>query len=428
MKKLSVFIASFDGILTRHSGVGSATIAYIRTIPEIRKALLLNRSIDLTFYALTNKYDASAWSRNLEIEKEVRDICHSTGGKLLTCLNNSSGDTHFGNIQNWTCVSASAATQAVQVLENNEFDYCIFMAHDTPYAMAPIYLVKQNFTKTKIIGTFTPHGTSLIHEKGEYNLDRIKWESEAFQEFNKNSNLFVCHISNFMKNHLHIDYGVNQESLLPMLNGIDFKELIKYKKQNIVKIFNKYNIPTNKPLIVTYGRGASYKGYDIFIEAVKKLKLPFHYVLQAVPYNPIDDIELKLKDATNGMNNITTIFEWSFDLPRMLLQWDKTFLTCLLSRREPGALIPAEIRYNAKSLCLVSDQDGLPCQVTDGVDGFITEIDSYEKVADKIKHIYQLPKDKQELIKRTGLNLIKENYNMRNNFSASFNNLVNKLI
>src|SRR3990167_10951416 len=88
MKKLSVFIASFDGILTRHSGVGSATIAYIRTIPEIRKALLLNRSIDLTFYALTNKYDASAWSRNLEIEKEVRDICHSTGGKLLTCLNN----------------------------------------------------------------------------------------------------------------------------------------------------------------------------------------------------------------------------------------------------------------------------------------------------------------------------------------------------
>jgi len=95
----------------------------------------------------------------------------------------------------------------------------------------------------------------------------------------------------------------------------------------------------------------------------------------------------------------------------------------VLSKFEPGAFIPAEIRVYGKPMALVSDKDGLPCQVTDGVDGFITGLKP-EAVTHKIREILSLPVAKQHEIARTGRRLILSDYDIVKNFCSAIERLI----
>src|SRR3989304_1274541 len=146
MKRIILFICSFDGIVTKHSGVGTATFGYFSSINKL-KSELFKKGCVLECHALTNGYNPDVLGYDKKLLEKVEDICESTGGKVHFCLNNSKGDVHFGGERNWNCVSASAATIASKIVEANNFDLAILIGVDTPYAFAPIYFVKQ--TKTK---------------------------------------------------------------------------------------------------------------------------------------------------------------------------------------------------------------------------------------------------------------------------------------
>ena len=427
MKKIALFLCSFDGIATKHSGVGTATFGYLSSIKDLRTKLQ-KHGLELECHAITNKYSSDVLGYDSELLTKATKICKDTGGNVHFCLNDSIGDVHFGNERNWNCVSASAATIASNIVENGQFDLAILIGIDTPYAFAPIYFSKQTRTETKLVGIFTPHSTSLIHERGSFNLSRIKWEQECISEINKTENLFVSYLNQYMYKHLNLDYGVASRALIPLLNGVNFDEIKIWSQKEIEDELTKWGIPTDKPLIFTYGRGAWYKGFDLFLEAAKKLGIPAHFVVQVAPYSPHERIEERIKEAAVGLNNKTLIFQWSFDLPRKIMQWKNTVLTAVLSRYEPGAFIPAEIRVYGNSVCLISDRDGLPCQVTDGQDGYICNIDSIDDIVTKMENIFNLDEKKKVEIKKNGKDLVYGEYDIQKNFNSGIMSLISKYI
>ncbi len=352
--------------------------------------------------------------------EKITDICKKTGGNVLTCFNYSDGFNQYGNIDNWQ--TASAATIAYELIKNDKPNDVIVIGVDTPFALTPAILNQQMDLNLNYYGVLVPHSTSLIHERGNYDLERIKFESKAIKIANNTENIFIGYINSYMKNHLCFDYGASERSLTPVLNGIVVDEVKIYSQEEIKNVMKINGVPLDKPIIFSFGRGVPYKGFDIFMKVAKRLEdLPHHFVVQVAPYTMKDPIIEELSSLKN--NNIILIFGFDFVFPRQLMQWNKTELVPVLSRYEPRAFIPAEIRIYGKPIALVSNVDGLPCQVDDGVNGFITRLE-LEEVERNIRRIVMLSREEKQRIAKNGREFVLTNYNMIVNFTNAIKKIL----
>lgn len=423
MKRVGLFICSHDGISCRYAGVGTAASGYLR---GVEKFIQDNSDVNLTCFAITGKYRTDSYTYNSELLNRNKKICEESGGSVKFVLNYSDGSYQYGDINSWYVASSSAAQFISDNIQNNTYDQVIILALDTPFAWTPQIVKKQNMDfPGKILGAWVPHSTSLIHERGGYNFDRLKWEMKVIESVNSVDGLYVTFLNEYMHQHLKLDYGVNKSKLIPLLNGIVHEEVPYYQDEEIEKTLLEYNIPTDKPLIISFGRGAKYKGFDIFLNSVKHLvDLPIHFVLQCSFFDPNDELLLELKEIAKSIPNLTLIPIFSYELPRRLLQWKKTEICAVLSENEPGAFIPAEIRVYGQAMALVSDRDGLPCQINDGIDGYITKLSDTQIIAKKMKHILEQSDYKKKEIRKSGKELVKNEYDIVKNFCDTLRKLI----
>jgi len=418
--KLSLIICAHDGISSLYAGVGTAVNGYFRAVENIQKEL--SGKYEVKVWGITPKYAESNYGFNTNQLKKVTDICKKTGGEVLTCLNYSDGFNQYGNMDNWLTASASAATIAYDVMKNDRPTDVIVVGVDTPFALTPAILNQQMDLNLNYYGVWMPHSTSLIHERGSYDVERIKFETKAIKIANNIENLFTGYLNSYMRRHLSFDYGASEESLTPILNGIVVDEVKLYSQKEIEEVIRAKGISLDKPIVFSFGRGVPYKGFDIFMKAAKRLEdLPYHFVVQAAPYTTQDPIVKELNLLKS--KNITLLFGLDFVFPRQLMQWNKTELVAVLSKYEPGAFIPAEIRVYGKPIALVSNIDGLPCQVNDGVDGFITSLE-LEEVEKNMRKILMLPEEEKQKIAKKGRKLVLNDYNMVTNFTNAIKRIL----
>jgi len=231
-----------------------------------------------------------------------------------------------------------------------------------------------------------------------------------------------------MYDHMQIEYGTHKDKLIPLLNGIYLPSVPYFSHSEIMSTLEEHNIPTDKPIIFSFGRGALYKGFDVYLNALRYLQdLPVHFILQVAFYSQNDPLLSYLKELAAPLSNISVLFQLSYILPRQIMQWKNTELVAVLSRNEPGAFIPAEIRIYGQAIALVSDRDGLPCQIENGIDGFITNIGSPEIVANKISEIISLDPTRKSLIRAAGKSRVLTEYDIVKNFSQGITALLNRL-
>lgn len=420
-KKLSLIILTHDGISRLSAGVGTATNGYFRSIDNIQKEL---KDYKVKIWGIMPKYTKNIYGFSPKQLGKITKICQLNGGGIRTCLNYSDCWDQYGNINNWPTASASGATIAYEIIKEDKPDVAMVIGVDTPFAQAHGIIQRQYDLPAKYIGIWIPHSTSLIHERGEYNTERLKFEMEAIRAGNEYGNLYTGYLNSYMKNHLSFDYGANDESLAPVLNGIVVDEIKKYSQEEIEKAMKEKNIPTNRPVVFSFGRGVPYKGFDLFMKAAKKLEdLPYHFVVQAAPYTMQDPIVKQLKSLKH--KNITLLLGLDFVFPRQLMQWNDTKLVAVLSKFEPGAFIPAEIRIYGKAVALVSDKDGLPCQVNEGIDGFVTGLE-VDEIVKNMRKILEMTEDKRQQIAEVGKKLILDKYDMIKNFTNAIKYLLEK--
>lgn len=418
-KKLNLIVLAHDGISSLYAGVGTAVNGYFKSVDRLKNEL---KEYDLKIWGIAPKYIEGNYGFNAKQLEKTTKICRSTGGDVLTCFNYSDGWNQYGNMKNWPAASASGATVAYEIIRQDKPDVAIVIGVDTPFAQTHGVIQQQYDLPAKYVGVWMPHSTSLIHERGNYDTRRLEFELEAIRMGNRHKNLFTGYLNPWMREHLAFDYGATDRSLTPLLNGIVIDELVEYSQKEIEKAMKEKGVSTDKPVVFSFGRGVPYKGFDLFMKAAKKLDdLPYHFVVQAAPYTMQDPIVEQLNTLKH--KNITLLLGLDFVFPRQLMQWNNTVLTAVLSKFEPGAFISAEIRIYGKTLAIVSDKDGLPVQVDNGKDGFITGLRE-DEIVKNMRMILEMPQEKKYQIAKKGRELILEKYDMTKNFTNAIKKLL----
>ena len=419
-RKLGIVICAHDGISSVYAGVGTAIDGYFSNIGELQQEL--GEEYEIRLWAITPWTAPSNCGYSSAQYEKVRGICRSTGGDVLECFNISDGFNQYGGFDNWNTTSPTAALLIHQVLKDYAPDDAIVIAACTPFALTPAILERHLDFEVNLRAVWIPYNSSLIEERGRYNTKRIEFELAAVRSINATPGLYAGYMNPFMQEHLGRDYGVQDDKFVPMSLGISEDQVPVHPQDEIRRAMEERSIPTDKPIVFSFGRGVHIKGFDIFMRAAAELAdLDCHFVLQVAAWSLDLPIVAELKKLK--LPNMTLMFGLDLVFPMQLMQWDNTELVAVLSRHEAAGIIPMEVRSYGKAMILVSKVGGLIRQVHHGVDGFITEL-PVEDVARTMREMITLPATRKSEIAAAGVKLIRDEYSTTKNFIATIRELL----
>lgn len=146
-----------------------------------------------------------------------------------------------------------------------------------------------------------------------------------------------------------------------------------------------------------------------------------------IPYSSRDPYIKEIQKQRDQVDKTATLlFGHNFLTPHLLMQWKRTKLVAVLSRQEPAGHVPNEFRFynNPSAQLLVSDRDGLPERVIDGMDGFITSINSLAKIKRKADVIFKLSPVKSKLIAKRGHQRVLRDYSIVSNIDRTLKRIM----
>lgn len=427
MNKIIINLIAHDGITSLYTGVGRIVYDSIRVLDGSK----------YTVNAITGKYNESCLGFNKIIKEETKNILNKTGGDLYECNNGSDGSVSYGNLENWAVASSSTAEILAKITAANPEATCINLCLDTPFAHVAIYA--NTFNLKNNIFIWIPHSTVLIHKVDSalkkvdgYLEKRLTWEREAIAYANNNKNNFVGYVGEFMKQHLLEDYAVHLDKLTPFINGLNIEDkrfTTPMTQADIEKILIKHNIPTDKKLLLSFGRLEPYKGFEFTIKIGGQLSNQnIQTVLLSQPYQTDDPNISEYQELMKQYNpEGIFLYDYGFDLPHAIIQWHKTHILLTPSVAEPFGLIPEEARlYKNNTMRIIcSENGGFPEQISNLVDGFLINLDELETANKLIEEISNLSDDKVTEINKLGYQRAITQYNLKINLEKSLNILLN---
>lgn len=216
--KTIINLFAHDGIVSHYTGVGTIAINYIYSLKKIFPAAVIN--------LITPSYNKNSLGYSKRIEKLNANIIASNNGKIYKLSNGSKGVRSFGDISNWNVLSKNSAKLIKLINRNNKGSRILNIFFDTPYAGIFDYLA-DFIEKNELINIWVPHSTAKIHKidsalpDSDKNMKkRISWELSAINRANKTKGCYVASIGEYMTEHLHNDYGVKKNKIVPFYNGL----------------------------------------------------------------------------------------------------------------------------------------------------------------------------------------------------------------
>ena len=413
---LAVIHITFEGIQLYGGGVCTVTRGHLQALSTLKEHFRKN-GIQITPYFAEIAYADDHPRRDKKFEEYAIKQIRQLGGDVAYLTNYSWGEEPFttwgvadlGPVDKWKAACASAATVALNFAKKHQA--AVIYCHDCVFALAALYSALQaEAFGADIRAVYVVHSTALTHELPLPNPDRLMAECAAIHWAKITPQVKIGYISEFIRGHLINDYGARLEDTIPTGNGLNPTDShFRLRSEvEIIKKLNEYNIPLDKPLLFSWGRAVSYKRFDVVLKAAHQLKDSLYSVVMVAPHS---DELLQLKKTLNL--DMSLIFNFDAELTACMLQWKNTVVTLVLAYLEPCGLTPMEIRMHAREkgpILITSNTGGLPEQVTDGVDGFLSEQDNVENVVSVIKKILTLPETELQKIRECGLKKILDNY------------------
>ncbi|MDA8189469.1 MAG: glycosyltransferase family 4 protein [Dehalococcoidales bacterium] len=413
---LAVIHLTFEGIQTFGGGVATVTRGHLAALPKLKEELA-REGINLTPYFAEIAYAREHERRDPQFQKHAEDEIARMGGQFAYLVNFTRGYlpsapwgvADIGDIENWKASSASGAAVALNFARRHQVSvaYC----HDSLFALAPIYAtLQEEACGVDLTAIYVIHATALTHELPMPNPQRLMVESVSIHWSKVTPKVKLGYISKFMSHHIVEDYGAKPEHMVPTGNGINPTDpFFRLRdKSHIVDKLRQYQIPTDVPLVFSWGRAVAYKKYDVVLKAAARLKGKVFPVIMVSPEYP-DLVDLKKQLGLDA----GLIFAFDPELVACTLQWENTLAAASLAYREPFGLTPVEIRMHGRkrgALVVVSNTGGLVEQVRDGVDGFVTKQDDPDDVAQVLQRILSMSEGEKDAVRRAGLQTVLDHY------------------
>ncbi|KND47696.1 MAG: hypothetical protein AB201_02040 [Parcubacteria bacterium C7867-006] len=388
MKK-HIIIATYDGISTHYSGVGTIAKNLVFALTKLSDTYDFKVSIA---YINVNKQSKVFNSQCFE---DSYNLVNKTGGLLIPLCNSTKGESEWDmwrSIKEWDYASISLVTALNLTLKFDEENYIIL--NDTPFLFFAKYKELVNDKKLKCF--YFPLSTGKNHAFGDegWRHNRIIEETMCFDLIAKDSNSKTIALGKRFSERMSEDYGLvfNESDFLQ--NGLCFEKYNEFldKKFNNedLKKFG-IEIDSNKKIIFSWGRCSIAKGFKELTRAWvnASVKLPDHFLVLQIPNNSGEkDYFDEVMEILSETSRYIVIDDFNPEIWRTILRTNNTDLVCIPSLMDPFPHTSIEAKLFSKDMnyiTMISDIDG-------AVDAFNPDESIYidprdtELFADKIIH------------------------------------------
>ncbi len=361
MKK-HLIIATYDGIATHYSGVGTIAKNIVSGLNELSEKSELKVSI-----AYVN-VDKTSRVFNGNCFESAENLVKKTGGMMIPLSNSTKGQSEWDmwrsfNEWNFTCVSL--VTTLNLILDPKEENLIIL--NDTPFLFFAKY--KELVLDKNLKCIYFPLSTGKNHAFGDpdWRANRIRVEERCFSLIAEDKNSKVVSLGKKFAERMHEDYGLNFSENDYLQNGLCFDA---YKKYLDLKFNNDdlkqfgINLEKDKKIIFSWGRCSIAKGFkELALVWVKVNKvLPNHYLVLQMPNNSGEkDYFLEINNILKDTPRTIIIDDFNPNIWKTFLRNDNTDVVCIPSLMDPFPHTSIEAKLFCKDMnyiTMVSNLDG----------------------------------------------------------------------
>jgi glycosyltransferase involved in cell wall biosynthesis len=222
----------------------------------------------------------------------------------------------------------------------------------------------------------------------------------------------VIVISTHIKRHVMEHYGINEDKLAFIHRCVDVEKFNNsaVTQERLRTIIEQYELPTDKKLILLIGRLTRWKGQELLIDALAKIKDrgDFHCIFTGDDQGRTKYTEgliQKIKD--NNMNGDFTFIKHTDDVPALMKACDIVVSASI--EAEAFGRIAAEGEAMGK-IVIASNIGGSLDNIKDGVTGRHFIAGDAEDLSQKLTWALDLPEDERKKISAAAENFVKEHF------------------
>lgn len=361
MKKHFI-IATYDGIGTHYSGVGTIAKNIVDTLNEFADDMDLRVSI-----AYVN-VDKNAEVFNDKCFEASSRLVNKTGGVLMPLCNTTKGQSEWDmwrSFKEWDYTCVSLVTALNLILDQNEENYIIL--NDTPFLFFAKYKKLVNDKNLKCF--YFPLSTGKNHPFGdtEWRNNRIRAEQSCFDLIAEDKNSKVIALGKTFAQRMSKDYGLSFGDNDFLQNGLCFDKYgdfltKKFSNQDLEKYGIK--VADDKKIIFAWGRCSIAKGFkELALAWSKSCKdLPDHYLILQMPNNSGENNYFEeVKNILNDTPHHIIIDDFNPNIWKTVLRTENTDIVCIPSLMDPFPHTSIEAKLfnrDMNYITVISDIDG----------------------------------------------------------------------
>lgn len=361
MKK-HLIIATYDGIGTHYSGVGTIAKNIVNTLND------LAGDVDLRVSIAYVNVDKNAKVFNKECFEASTNLVNKTAGTLIPLCNTTKGQSEWDmwrSFKEWDYACVSLVTALNLILDPNEENYIIL--NDTPFLFFAKYRELVNNKNLKCF--YFPLSTGKNHAFGdiEWRNNRIRVEQQCLDLIAKDKNSKVIALGKTFAEKMSEDYGLSFYGDDFLQNGLCFDKYENFlSKKFSNKDLEKYGIKIEEKgkIIFAWGRCSIAKGFKELALAWSKIykDLPdYHLILQMPNNSGENDYFEEVKKILSETERYIIIDDFNPEIWKMILRTENTDIVCIPSLMDPFPHTSIEAKLFSKGMnyvTVISDVDG----------------------------------------------------------------------
>tara|TARA_Y100000385_G_scaffold49076_1_gene45563 strand:+ start:33289 stop:34443 length:1155 start_codon:yes stop_codon:yes gene_type:complete len=257
-------------------------------------------------------------------------------------------------------------------------------------------------TKCKFITTF--HG--VYSSKGFFSKNSFL--KRRYNSIMVKPNLIIA-VSNFIKKHIIAEYPISESRIKVIHRGSDIEYFNKSNihKERIVKIIEKLQLNDDKNIILLPGRFTSWKGHDLLLDALNKIKSENFICLMVGKSNIRYTNNLEKKIVDLKLEGKIKILDHISDMPALYMI--SSIVLSTSTRPEAFGRIATEAAAMEK-IIIATNLGGAKETIIDGKTGFLFNHQDALELSQKILHVLSLNLDKREEMGKTARKRVEEDF------------------
>lgn len=224
---------------------------------------------------------------------------------------------------------------------------------------------------------------------GVYNT-KPEWIKKRYNRIMASGDLVIS-ISNFVTRHILDNYQIPAGRIRLIYRGADINKFdsICVRPQRVIELAEKWQVPTDKPVLMLPGRLARWKGHGVVLDALAKMRNREVTCLFVGADKGKDDYRDELKKKIEKLDPATTVLmvDYTMDIPAAYMLSD-IVVSASTDPEAFGRIIP-EAQAMGR-LVIGTDHGGATETIQDKITGFLVPPGNADALAKTLDHMLEM--------------------------------------